>query len=215
LEVGVSQPSEGFKPSEGFLERGNHPVKYVDDEYYHIFNRGANKARIFFIEENYSYCFRLLKKYSLQQNVAILAYCLMPNHYHLVCRQDAGGSISKFLQTTFNAYSQAVNKQQGHSGTLFEGKAQAKHINSDSYVLQVIRYLHLNPVEARLVMKPEEWRYSDYGDWIAEPSEGFKPSEGLGLRNAYFKKGTAYREFVETYKEEKDKAGIKEYLFNE
>jgi len=190
-------------------------VIYVDNEYYHIFNRGAHKSKIFFLEENYRYCLRLLKKYSSQYSASILAYCLMPNHYHLVCQQKAGGSVSKFLQTTFNAYSQAVNKQQRHSGTLFEGKAQGKHINSDSYVLQVVRYLHLNPVEARLVIKPEDWRFSDFGDWIVEPSEGLKPSEGLLLRNAYFKDGVAYREFVETYKEEKGSAGIKNFLFDE
>ena len=112
-------------------------MNYADEGYYHIFNRGAHKSRIFFLEENYRHCLRLLRKHSSQYAVSFLAYCLMPNHYHLVCRQQAGGSPSKFLQTTFNAYSQAVNKQQGHSGTLFEGRAQAKHIDSDSYVLHV------------------------------------------------------------------------------
>ena len=147
-------------------------MKYLDSEYYHVFNRGAHKSKIFFLEENYLYCLRLLGKYSSQYLVSLAAYCLMPNHYHLICRQEAGGSISKFVQTTFNAYSQAVNKQQGHSGTLFEGKARAKHINSDSYILQVVRYIHLNPVEAGLVVRPGDWKFSDYLEWIENLSIG-------------------------------------------
>lgn len=192
---------------------GPTPVKYADNEYYHIFNRGAHKARIFFLEENYRYCLLLLKKYSLHYNVSLIAYCLMPNHYHLICRQEAHGSISKFLQTTFNAYYQAVNKQQGHSGTMFEGRAESKHINSDSYICQVVRYIHINPVEAMLVLKPESWKFSDYGKWIGEPREAFKPSQGMVLRNAYFKDGLGYRKFVEMYN--KEQIGIEKYLFDE
>ena len=187
-------------------------MKYQDGEYYHIFNRGAHKLEIFYTDEHYERCLQLLRKYSPRYRTTIIAYCFMPNHFHLICRQEPGGSISSFIQTTFNAYSQAVNKQRRHSGTLFQGRAKAKCIRSDSYAVQVIRYIHLNPTAAGLVEKPEEWRFSDYRDWIFRPSEGVTPSEGLHLRNSYFQNGDRYREFVVNYH---DSSRIEGYLFKE
>ena len=117
---------------------------------------------------------------------SIAAYCFMPNHFHLAVRQEEGGSISKCVQITFNVYTQAVNKQKKLSETLFQGKTQARHIDSDTYILQVIRYIHLNPVTAGFVKRPEDWEFSDYRDWVSgttfrrfpefrqrEPLEGF------------------------------------------
>lgn len=57
-------------------------------QYYHLFNRGVNKQKIFFTEDNYTYCLRLIKKNSYKYQIKIIAYCLMPNHYHLLVRQD-------------------------------------------------------------------------------------------------------------------------------
>jgi len=191
-------------------------LKYINNEYYHVYNRGANKARIFFLKDNYRHCLSLMGKYSAKHAVSILAYCLMPNHYHLVCRGDHDGSISKFLRDTFNAHTQAVNKQQRLSGTLFQGRARAKHITSDSYVVQVVRYIHLNPVEAGIVATPEEWKFSDYLNWIGKPCEDLKPSQGSLLRSGYFKNGDSYRNFVDTsYSAGKDQAEMKLYLYDE
>jgi hypothetical protein len=128
----------------------------------------------------------------------------MPNHYHLLLRQAPDGSIQHLTQTVFNAYSQAVNKELNHSGTLFQGRSKSIHIQSDSYAIQLARYIHLNPVSAKLTAKPEEWEFSDYREWISESS-----SNDLGpftvLRDCYFEGGKGYRAFVEAYREEKDK----------
>jgi 16S rRNA (cytidine1402-2'-O)-methyltransferase len=168
-------------------------MRFEDDEYYHIFNRGAHKARIFFSPQDYRYLLRLVRKYALQYKVRVVAYCLLPNHYHFVLNQGEQGSISKFLQTLFNAYVQGVNRERQHSGTLFEAKFKAKHIDSDEYALQVSRYIHLNPVEAHLADKPEAWEFSDFSVW-----GGLRESEitDLKLRDAFFKSGEEYRAFV-------------------
>jgi REP element-mobilizing transposase RayT len=147
-------------------------MKYNDHSYYHVYNRGAHKEKIFFSEKDYQLCLTLLWKYSNKYFVSLIAYCLMPNHYHVVLKQNDCGSISRCIQSTFNAFSQTINLQQNHNGTLFQGKAKSKFIDADNYVLQVVRYIHLNPVACGLVHKPEEWNYSDYREWAGLPSEG-------------------------------------------
>ncbi|MBI3578258.1 MAG: transposase [Ignavibacteriales bacterium] len=186
-------------------------MQHFDNEIYHIYNRGVRKSPIFFNKGNYQYCLELIKKYAETYDVTVIAYCLMPNHYHFVLQQKEGGTISKFLQTTFNAYTQAINKQQALSGTLFQGRAKTKQIESDSYVMGVIRYIHLNPVMARLTTKPEEWEFSDYHKWIGTQSDSLTH---LSLRDRFFRDGKDYRLFVEV-QGEKDKQGIQQYLFEE
>jgi putative transposase len=182
-------------------------MKYEDNSYYHVYNRGAHRAVIFPSDKHYELCRKLLIKYAEKYFVSISAYCLMPNHYHLILYQKPGGSISKCVQTTFNAYSQTINVQCEHSGTLFQGKAKTKYIGSDIYILDLIRYLHLNPVRANLVKRPENWPFSDYSEWIGEQLSGNNE-----LRNNFFSNGDDYKLFVERYKEELDKQRIEKYM---
>jgi REP element-mobilizing transposase RayT len=105
-------------------------MKYLDGHYYHIYNRGAHKKEIFFEPANYMYRISLFNKYLHRYEVSVVAYCLMPNHYHLIGRQNGHGDIGGFLRPTFNACTQAINKRYGHSGTLFQGQSKSKHIDS-------------------------------------------------------------------------------------
>jgi putative transposase len=187
-------------------------MQYTEGCYYHIFNRGAHKEPIFFEEENYRYLITLFTKYSEQYKVIVAAYCCMPNHYHLILKQHEFGSIGSFLKTVFNAYTQAINKRFGLSGTLFQGQAKIKEIDSDSYCLQVVRYIHLNPLTAKLVKSVEEWSYSNYLEWIGKRDGGLMDYQ---LRDSYFKSSESYRNFVEDYIEEKDQQNIASYLFEE
>jgi REP element-mobilizing transposase RayT len=141
-------------------------MKYLDDHFYHVFNRGSRSEEIFFSDANYQYFLRLIAKNASTHLVYIVAYCLMPNHYHLVLQQKVTGSISKLIQSVMTSYVQAINKKYNTNGSLFQGKAKSKLIDSDEYVLQVIRYIHLNPVSAKLVQAPEDWPFSDYRKWI-------------------------------------------------
>jgi REP element-mobilizing transposase RayT len=156
-------------------------MKYRDGNYYHIYNGGSRKGRIFFSQENYNYLLRLLANNSQKYSTAVIAYCLMPNHYHLVLLPTEGGSVSKTLQTTFNSYVQAVNKKYKLSGSLFQGKTKSILVDSDEYAVNLVRYIHLNPVKAKLVLTPLEWKFSDYARWVNDcyPSNSLKQSDGF------------------------------------
>ncbi len=136
--------------------------------YYHIYNRGAGKQKVFFNEGNYLYLLSLLKKHSVKWKIGIVSYCLMPNHYHLLVWQGGDVPVSKFVNSTFISYTQAVNIQQQRSGTLFQGRFKHRRVEKQEYLLHLIRYIHANPVVAGIVERPEEWKFSDYSLWVAD-----------------------------------------------
>ncbi len=184
-------------------------MKHSNGHSYHIYNRGAHKERIFFNSTNYLYLISLFKKYSSQYNVIIVSYCLMPNHYHLILRQEDNGKIGNFLRTTFNAYTRAINKRYNHSGTLFQGQCKSKHLTSDKHSLQVIRYIYRNPVAALLVSSLRQWQFSNYLEWIGLRQGTLIDSD---LRDSFFKMSTEYENFAEEYIEE-EKAKVERFLF--
>lgn len=182
--------------------------KHTDGVVYHVYNRGAHRMQLFLHSWNYEYCASLLHKYTKQYMVSLLAYCLMPNHYHLVLVQQPTGSITRCIQSLFNAYVQGFNKLHKHSGTLFQGSPKHRHIDSDEYAVQVIRYIHLNPVRGGIVRRAEDWRHSDYSDWIYDRG----PWESIEFRRRFFENGRDYKGFVDEYSPERDKVRIMKYL---
>jgi putative transposase len=136
----------------------------------------------------------------------------MPNHYHLLLRQESDSSISNYIGIAFNAYTQAFNRMYHRSGTLFEGRFRHVVIDADSYVLHLCRYLHLNPVSANIVTTPEEWEYSDYQEWIGSRSRWRIDKDFI---SRYFTSGKEYRDFVIEYLEDKKKDNkITKYIFD-
>ncbi len=87
--------------------------------YYHVYNRGCNRQPIFANAGNYLFLLRRAKSFLVDYPLSVIAYCLMPNHYHFLLRPEEDGALSRFIQRLFNSYTQAFNKQQGRSGTLF------------------------------------------------------------------------------------------------
>ncbi len=167
------------------------------DAYYHVYNRGNNRQPIFFERENYLYFLRQLKKYLVAEGEEIIAYCLMPNHYHLLIHigaQDFGKSI----QPLALSYTKAINKRYGRTGTLFQGRFQAGRVDREEYLLHLSRYIHANPVMAGLVDKPEDWEFSSYRDYIGLRG-GKLPNSDVVL--SQFGTLDAYRVFVEAYVE--------------
>jgi len=136
--------------------------------YYHVYNRGCNRQPIFANEGNYVFLLRRVKAFLQDCPLAVIAYCLMPNHYHFLLRTEVDEAVSRFIQRLFNSYTQAFNKQQGRSGTLFEGRAKKVPVETDEYVIHLCRYIHLNPVRAGLVVHPGEWPYSNYLEWVEQ-----------------------------------------------
>jgi len=173
---------------------------FVPGQYYHIYNRGVGKGWIFFNEGNYEYLLRLVKRYYQNYGVMFIAYCLMPNHYHFLLRQETDEPLSKFMQILFNTYAQAVNLEQGRSGTLFEGRFHHKRVDKWEYLVTLCRYIHRNPVKAGLVSVPEDWEYSNYQDWI-----GMRNSELVDkiFIDDHFPKPHEYIAFVNNVEDEK------------
>lgn len=115
-------------------------VTFTQGHYYHIYNRGADRRSIFKEDENYAFVLRRVKEYAAQFSIAIIAYCLMPNHYHFLVRQDGDEPVSTLFQRVFNSYSKAFNKRYGRSGTLFEGRFQSIHVDQQGYLLHLCQY---------------------------------------------------------------------------
>ena len=171
-------------------------ISWVPGHYYHLYNRGAHKLSIFPEEKNYIYLLGKIKKYLLELQLTLIAYCLMPNHYHFLVRQDGDFEAGLLPQRVFNSYSKAYNKAYAHSGTLFEGRYKAKLVSSNNYLLHLCRYIHANPVKDGLVQNLEEWQFSNYPDWIGERNGKLVDKQFV---EEYFPKSSDYVEFVQDY----------------
>ena len=171
-------------------------LSFVQGYFYHIYNRGAGRQSVFREADNYLFFLRRLKKYAHELDIAVIAYCLMPNHFHLLVRQDGEERAGLLVQRCCNSYAKAFNKRYERTGTLFEDRYQAIAVDSDAYLLHLCRYIHANPVRHGLASPLEEWPYSNYPEW-------------LGLRNgtlvdrafvqAHFQTAASYGQFVWSY----------------
>jgi REP element-mobilizing transposase RayT len=141
---------------------------FVLGGYYHILNRGARRRPIFREARNYHYVLLLLKKVAGECSVSVIAYCLLPNHYHWLLRQDAETPAGKVPARVFGSYTQAFNRAFGQTGTLFEGPYKSRMVDTDAYLVKLCAYIHLNPVHHGLVDGPGAWPYSNYLEWIEE-----------------------------------------------
>lgn len=147
------------------------PRNYYKNTYHHLYNRGANKSPIFYEKENYLYFLRRLKFYSNKYKIKILAYCLMPNHFHLFIKQTTDEfSISLFISAVLNSYVKSVNQKYERSGTLFESKTKSKQIEDETYFVWVIKYILENPVKAHLAENICDWEFSNAKDLTGKRS---------------------------------------------
>ena len=169
-------------------------LPFVQGGYYHIYNRGAGRQAIFYEERNYAYLLRLLKAVARESEVTVVAYCLLPNHYHWLLRQDGDTPAGKVPTRVFGSYSQALNRAYDRTGTLFEGPYKALAVETDAYFVNLCAYLHLNPVHHGLVAEPEAWPYSNYLEWIEKRPGTLVDRD---LVRAYFANPRAYEEFIE------------------
>jgi putative transposase len=140
-------------------------IIFQTGNYYHVYNRGNNRQLIFFERENYIYFLRQLRNHLITNGVDIIAYCLMPNHYHLLVYLQTD-DFSKLMQAFTLSYTKAINKRYQRVGSLFQGRFQAIHVDQEDYLLHLTRYIHLNPVCANIVEKAEDWEFSSYQEYI-------------------------------------------------
>ena len=164
--------------------------------YYHIFNRGVNRQGIFFNPSNYDYFLALMDKYLSDSDcVHVLAYCLLPNHFHLVVKikdeisyQNEDSVTSELavgrvavgqIRSMFIAYTMAVNIQEKRTGALFESKYKRLEIEDDDYLRYVIFYTHYNPEKHGVVDDFKNYRFSSYRAFLSNKST--KIDRDLGL----------------------------------
>ncbi len=155
----------------------NNVLKFIENNIYHIYNRGNNRELIFFDDENYLFFLRKLKK-ELTPYCKVLAYCLMPNHFHLMVYIESKNSsddskssdefrLNNAIAILLRSYTRAINKQQGRTGSLFQQKTKAKCLtqSDENYPKICFHYIHQNPLKAKLVAKMEDWEYSSFKDY--------------------------------------------------
>ncbi len=174
-------------------------VNLMAGYYYHIFNRGVDRQQIFFRPENWGYFIELIRRYFQSVAADIIAYCLMPNHYHLLALLKTNQFSSEVMQPFSLAYTKAINRHENRVGPLFQGPFKAILVDRDEYLLHLSRYIHCNPVNAGLVNRAEDWAYSSYRDYIGMRN-GTLPKPEIVL--SQFDSRTAYRRFIEAYTED-------------
>lgn len=157
--------------------------------------RGIRRQEIFTNDEDYGLFIALLKQELKRFNCVLHAYCLMTNHYHLLL-ETTDKEVWKFMKNLSQHYARYYNSKHSYKGHLFEGRYVSVLVDTDEYFLQVSRYIHLNPVKARMCKAAEFYPHSSYRSVINMKFDGITSS----IKTLSFFKDRSvirYREFVE------------------
>lgn len=193
---------------------------YAPESYYHIYNRGVNKRKIFLDGQDYRVFLNLLKRYlskeeikdtkgrlydSMFGQIELLAFCLMPNHFHLLVYQKDSEAMSKLIHKISGSYTLYFNKKYKRSGPLFQDRFKASQILIDEYLIHISRYIHLNPSNYL------SWEYSSLPYYTGKLNAGWvMPDKITGL----FERDN-YLTFLNDYEEQKTMLDqIKDQLAN-
>ena len=170
-----------------------------DGALYHVTSRGNERKAIFKNDSDRKLFLDTLSLVTKRFHWVCHAYCLMNNHYHVVI-ETPDGNLSKGMRQLNGVYTQAYNKRYGRVGHLLQGRFKGILVQKDSHLLEVCRYVVLNPVRAKTISHPRQYKWSSYGATagIAQAHDCLMPTEILnqfGQRKAVAQR--KYREFVE------------------
>ena len=140
------------------------------DAWYHVMNRGRRGEKIFVTKEDYWSFVNLLEELNEVFNVNISAYCLMANHYHLLI-QTPDANLSRSMRHLNGVYTQRFNKRHGCDGQLFRGRYKSIVVESDSYALELIRYIHRNPLETGLVDNLKKYQWNTHKIYLSNANK--------------------------------------------
>ena len=202
---------------------------FAEGEYYHLYNRGVDKRKIFLDDDDRDrfvrllyvangrqpFVFREIEHKSFEKIdrgeplVAIGAYVLMPNHFHILLKEIEEGGVSLFMEKLLTAYSAYFNKRNKRNGRLFQGTYRAQHVHRDTYLKYLYAYIHLNPIklidskwqEKGIQNKKEaqrflnQYRYSSYADYLGRDREEKSILSGEEFP-PYFSEKKEFVEFV-------------------
>ncbi|MGA2151441.1 MAG: transposase, partial [Geobacteraceae bacterium] len=162
--------------------------------HYHVTSRGSEQKDIFKSRRDREKFLSYLESSVTRYGAAIHAYCLMTNHYHLLLETPVG-NLPEIMRHINGAYTNYYNTKRKRSGHLFQGRYKAILIEADEYLMELSRYIHLNPVRCGIVEKPEAHPWSSYNDYI-----GARPAPGwlrMDMLSAHFGDCKKHRQFVE------------------
>lgn len=178
---------------------------FFQNGYFHVYNRGHNKQKIFLHYKDYVRYLLRLKEYLEKHPITLLCYCLMPNHIHLILRQDSEEPIDVFIHRLHTAYTMFFNKKYERVGSVFQSRFKAKCIETDEYLLHGSRYVHINPIELLRPQGPAlnsqltKYPWSSYQEYT-QPSSSLPISLcDTSIILNYFKKENkqqSYKQFV-------------------
>ena len=163
-----------------------------EDCFYHITSRGDDRKKIFVSERDYGKFLEYISLAKAKYKFYVYAYCLMTNHYHLLL-ETTQANISKIMHYVNGSYTSYYNTKRKRSGHVFQGRFKSLVVDKDSYFQELSRYIHLNPVKAKIAEKPEAYRWSSYRGYFGKKDpvldhDRIKQYLGMGK--------SQYRQFV-------------------
>ena len=149
---------------------GTPPRNFVAERIYHIYSRGNHKERIFLVPDDYLFFLMRLNDYADFCNIELIAYCLMPNHYHLLLKQKTGGTVTDLMRRLNISYAKHFNWQYHQVGHVYQGRYGARLIADDDDLANMARYIHRNPSS---FADPYRYQWSDISRYINRTDDGF------------------------------------------
>lgn len=168
--------------------------------FYHITSRGNLREKVFFEDKDREKFLEILEKTKERYGYILHAYALMDNHYHLLI-ETPKANISQIMQNINTSYTVYINKKYRRSGHLFQGRFKGIIVDKDEYLVTLSRYIHLNPVRAKIVQRPEDYRWTSYRAYIDRSIKGSLVDTSDTLSYYSKTRGDAidrYKAFVET-----------------
>jgi putative transposase len=164
---------------------------------YHLYNRGNQKRKIFTDDTDFEFYLKRLKLVCEKYEFILISYCLMPNHIHLIAKQNGIFSPAKIISSLHTSYSMMFNKKYKSVGHLFQDRYKQKIIEDDLYMKNLIAYVHLNPVKDKICNLPKEYKWSSYLEYA-------KDAQGIcnhSFIEEYGFKGQSFEEFIKLAEE--------------
>lgn len=152
-------------------------MQFNEGSFYHVYNRGNNKQKIFFSQENYAFFLQKVERY-ISPACDIVSWVLMPNHFHFLIRANNNtiklvkhtpieiNSLTEGIRLLLSSYTKAIQKQTGVSGNLFQQKTKSKCV--DDYSTIAFHYIHQNPLKAGLTKNLESWTFSSFTEYLGK-----------------------------------------------
>ncbi len=165
---------------------------------HHVIQRGNNRQPIVLDETDRRMLYSLWLEESQRHKVAVNAYVLLDNHFHMLLTPPSDGAMSLMMQSVGRSYVRYFNKRHSRSGTLWEGRYKSSLIDSEAYLLTCMAYIDLNPVRAGLAESAEDFSWSSYKHLAGQSIDKLVTPHALywGLGNTPFAREAAYAEFV-------------------